>query len=188
MNVTNMSWNHSKLIFDSQINNSKCQLQSLCIPTLSQPLMRRPDTNLSWCPVWLCLESLQSKLNSKYSIHHTRTRAIFILLWTIWFNYKRVWRDTYSMRCHWNWHRRSIKIIGLHLYVHSVISNWRVTRWDIMHMWQANTRIVLRWSIMRLDNTFIPVARSAIYNYHSTRRTIDCQCISTMDIIMISHS
>ena len=33
-----------------------------------------------------------------------------------------------------------------------------------------------------------PVARSAIYNSHSTRRTTDCQCISTMDHTTISHS
>ena len=38
------------------------------------------------------------------------------------------------------------------------------------------------------DNTFTPVARSAIYNSHSTRRTTDCQCISTMNLTMISHS
>ena len=37
MNVPNMSWNHSKFIYDSQINDSKCQLQSLCMPAFSQP-------------------------------------------------------------------------------------------------------------------------------------------------------
>ena len=92
------------------------------------------------------------------------------------------------MRCHWKWHRRSIKMIRLPLCVTSVTRNWRVTRWDIMHMCQANTQMVLRWSIMRPDNTFSPVVRSAIYNSHSTRRTIDYQCTSTMDLIMISHS
>ena len=33
MDMTNMRLNHSKLIYDSQINDSKCQLQSLCMPT-----------------------------------------------------------------------------------------------------------------------------------------------------------
>ena len=135
MNVTNMSWNHIKLIYDSQINDPRSQLQSRCMPTLSQPLMRRTNTSLSCCPVWPCLESPQSTHNCKYSIHHLRKRVIFVLSWTIWFNYKRVWRDTYSMRCYWKWHRRSRKIIGLHLYIPSVTRNWRVTRWDIMHMW-----------------------------------------------------
>ena len=83
MNVTNMSWNHNKLIYDSPINDSKCQLQSWYIPTSSQPLMRRTDTSLSCCPVWLCLVSQQSTLNCKYSIHHTNKRATFILSWTI---------------------------------------------------------------------------------------------------------
>ena len=57
-----------------------------------------------------------------------------------------------------------------------------------MHMWQANTRMVLRWSITRLDSTFVPVARSATYNSRLTRRTIDWQCTSTMDLTTISHS
>ena len=72
MNVTNMSWNHNKLIYDSQINDSKCQLQLWCMPTLSQTLIRRTNTNPSCCPVWPCLKSPQSKLNCKYSIHHMR--------------------------------------------------------------------------------------------------------------------
>ena len=38
------------------------------------------------------------------------------------------------------------------------------------------------------DNTFTFLARSAIYNSHSTRRTIDYQCPSTIDLIMTSHS
>ena len=46
----------------------------------------------------------------------------------------------------------------------------------------------VRRSIMRMDNTFAPVAISAIYNSHSTRRTTDCQCTSTMDLTTISHS
>ena len=37
-------------------------------------------------------------------------------------------------------------------------------------------------------STSIPVARSAIYNSHLTRRTIDYQYTSTMDFIMNSHS
>ena len=142
----------------------------------------------SYCPFWLCHESQQSKLNCKYSMHHTKKRTIFILSWTIWFNYKRVWRDIYSKNCYWKWHQRSRDIIGLPLYVHSVTRNWRVTRWDIMHMCQTNTRMVLRWSITRLDNTFSPVVPSAIYNSQSTRRTIDCQCTSTRDLTITSHS
>ena len=78
MNVTNMSWNYNKFIYNSQINDSKCQLQSFCMPTSSQPIMRRTNTNLSYYPVWPCLESQQFKLNCKYSIHHTRKRKIFV--------------------------------------------------------------------------------------------------------------
>ena len=141
MNMTNMNWNNNKLIYNSQINDLKCQFQSLCMSTLSQPLMRRTDTSLSYCSVWLCLISQQSTLNYKYSIHHTRTRAIFVLSWTIWFNYKRVWRDICSVNCHLKWHRRSRKIIGLHLYVHSVTRNGE---------WQGKTsctcgRRILEW-------------------------------------------
>ena len=183
-----MSWNHSKLIYDSQINDSKCQLWSCCMPALSHPLMRRTNTSLSCCSVWPCLESQQSKLNCKYSIHHTRTRAIFVLSWTIWFNYKRVWRDIYSVRCHWSAHLRLRMTISAQSIVPSVTRNWRTTRWDIMHMWLENTWMVLTWSITRLDNTFTPVARSATCNYRSTRRTIDCQYTSTMDFITTSHS
>ena len=84
------------------------------------PLMRRTNTNPSCCPVWPCLVSQQSKFNSKYSMHHTKKRTTFVFSWTTWFKCKRVWRDTYSMRCHWKWHRRSRKIIGLHQCIHSV--------------------------------------------------------------------
>ena len=187
MNVTNMSWNHSKLIYNSQINDSRCQLWSWYMLTSRQPLIRRTNTSLSCCPVWTCLISQQSKLNYKYSIHHTRTRVTFVLLLTIRFDYKNTWKSHYSMNCHWKWHQRSRKIIGIHLYVPSVTRNWRVTKWNIIHMWQVNTWMVLRWSIMRLDSTSVHVARSAIYNSHSTRRTIDCQCTSTMDLIITSY-
>ena len=112
-----------------------------CIPTSSQPLKRRTNTSPSCCPVWPCFVSPQSELNYKYYVHHTKKRTIFVLLWTIWFNYKRVWRDTYSMRCHWKWHRRSRKIIGLSLCVHSVTRNGE---------WQGETsctcgRRILEW-------------------------------------------
>ena len=83
MDMINMNWNHSKLIYDSQINDSKCQFQSLCILTSSQPLMRRANTIPSCDPVWLCLVSQQSKLNYKYSMLNTKKRAIFVLSWTI---------------------------------------------------------------------------------------------------------
>ena len=59
------------------------------MPTSSQPLMRRANTNPSCCSVWPCLVSPQFKLNCKCFMHHTRTRAIFVFSWTIWFNYKR---------------------------------------------------------------------------------------------------
>ena len=141
MNVTNMNWNHSKLVYNSQINGSKYQLQSWYMSTSSQPLMKRTNTNPSCYPVWLSLVSQQFKLNYKCFMHHTRTRTIFVFSWTIWFNYKRVWRDTYSMRYHWKWHRRSIKIIGLHLCVHFVTRNGE---------WQGKTsctcgRRILEW-------------------------------------------
>ena len=137
MNMTNMNWNYNKLIYDSQINNSKCQFQSLCMLTLSQPLMRRTNTSPSYCPLWLCLVSQQSKLNCKYSMNHAKKRATFIFSWTIWFNYKRVWRDICSMNYHLKWHRRLRKIIGLHLCVPSVTRNGE---------WQGETSCICgRW-------------------------------------------
>ena len=78
------------------------------------------------------IPTIQTHLQVFHAPHEAR--VTFVLSWTIWFNYKRVRRNICSMRCHWKWHRRSIKIIGLHLCVRSITRNWRVTRWDIMHM------------------------------------------------------
>ena len=190
MIMINMSYRVKKLVCDSQINDSRCQLQSLCIPTLSQPLTRRTNTSLSCYHVWPRLVSLPSILNCKCSMNHTRKRVTFILSWTFWFDYKRVWKDTCSMSCHWSARPRSKMTISAQSIVHSVarVLRGKYGKWDIMHMWLVSTQMVLRWSITRLDNTFVLVARSAIYNSHSTRRSIDCQCISTMDLIMTSHS
>ena len=120
MIVINMSYRVKKLVCDSQINDSRCQLQSLCIPTLSQPLTRRTDTSLSCYHVWPCLVSLPSTLNCKCSMNHTRKRVTFILSWTFWFDYKRVWRDTCSMSCHWSARPRSKMTISAQSIVHSV--------------------------------------------------------------------
>ena len=44
------------------------------------------------------------------------------------------------------------------------------------------------YATSKLGSTSAPVVPNAIYNSHSTRRTIDCQFTFTMDRTMISHS
>ena len=62
-------------------------------------------------------------------------------------------------------------------------------KWDIMHMWQVNTRQGReRYATSKLGSTFVPVAPNATCNSRSTRRTIVYQSTSTMDRTMISHS
>ena len=74
MNVTNMSWNHSKLNYDSQINNSKCQLQSLCIPTLSQPLMgKQIQTHHTVLFAYVSYPTIQTQLQVFHTPHENES-------------------------------------------------------------------------------------------------------------------
>ena len=86
--VISASSREKRRVCDSQINDSRCQLQSSCMPTSNQPLMTRTDTSPSYCPLWSCLVSLQSKLNSKCFIHHMRKRGTFAPSWNTCFNCK----------------------------------------------------------------------------------------------------
>ena len=153
-------------------------------------MMRRIRTSLETRNVGsvISLDQQWLLMFTKY-MHHMRMKAIFIPSWAIWFNYKRVWRGTYSMSYPWKEQMQWRAIINSQRNVHSVSRTlekvWR--KFDNMHMYQAIIRMDMKWSITKQDNTFAHFVRSVICNCLSTRIT-NCQSISTMDRIMISHS
>ena len=188
MIVINTSYRVRRLGCDLQINDSKCQHRSWCTLTTSQPLITRIDTSRSCCPVWTCHTFQPTRRNWGFSTHHTRKKAIFVLSWTICFDCKKTWRSISSMNFPSRTLPKSREIISLCLCVHPAARNWRKTRWNISHMWQVSIRMPLRPVSSRLDSISAPVIPNEISNSRSTRRTIDCQCISTMDRTTTSHS
>ena len=58
---------------------------------------------------------------------------------------------------------------------------------NIMFMYELNIQMDMKLNIIDQDNAFVHVIRSVICNCLSTRIT-NCQSISTLDFIMISHS
>ena len=156
-----------RLGYDSPTSDTKCQHRSSCTLTSSQPLIRSYESFM----------------------HHTRAKNTFVLSWSISYSCTRVWKRISSMNCHWRAHRRSRRTFVQQPCVHSVMWNWRTTRYDIMHMWQVNTpQGMERYVTSKLDSTSAPVVPSAIYNLPSIRRTIDYQSTSTMGRTTISHS
>ena len=83
MNVTNMSWNHSKLIFDSQINNSKCQLQSLFESAIDEKNKHKPI--MMSCLAVSRIPTIQTQLQVFHTPHENESNLHLFMDYLIQF-------------------------------------------------------------------------------------------------------